>query len=154
MNSLSSFSEKVFYKQFEEFLQTKYPEEYAIFTVEDKEDKFESIFMMGLHQAKKFHNTNQLAHLLWEDKPARADVVARLGNILWELQVIPSYPVVPPMALRTAIKKVVGKDPRYLNKYQACILGYSNQQLHLNKIDVTYLVSLVPTDKITKKEGW
>ena len=83
MNILSKFSGSNCYNQFENFLKLKYSEEYSDFTEADKLDKFENVFMMGLRQAQKFHELKQSCDLLWQDKPPRADMIKKLGNILW-----------------------------------------------------------------------
>ena len=143
------------YKQFEDFLKIKYPDEYQSFTEKEKLDKFENIFMIGLRQAKKFLAMKMSCDLLYKDKPPRADMVQKLGHILFELQKIPSFPVVPPLSLRAAIKKIIiSGDKRYINKYQDWILSHSNHQRIFNKVDMESLVKRFPDDKIVEMGFW
>jgi len=107
---------------------------------------------MGLNQAKKFHRMKKSSRLLFNDKPPRADMVQKLGYILFELQSVTGYPRVPPLQLRSAIKKIIGKDKRYTDKYQDWILSHSNHHQRFNVVDLTNLVNQFPADKIMKME--
>ena len=149
------FSSSTFYKQFEDFLKLKYPEEYSEFTEADKLDRFENIFMMGLRQAQKFHKLKQSCDLLWGEKPPRADMIRKLGNILWELEYVKSYPVVPPLKIRAAIKKVLSsRDKRTKDRYLNWIIQYSDHKPQFNSVDLTQLVNRFPKEKIQQGEIW
>ena len=152
---ITEFSQSVIFKQFEEYLQSKYPEEYSTFTESDKLDKFENIFMMGLRQAQKFNSLKQSCDLLWDDKVPRADMIKKLGNILWELQNISSYPVVPPLKIRAAIKKVLSsRDKRTQSRYLDWIIQYSDHKHQFNSVDLAELVKRFPKNKIQQGEIW
>ncbi len=154
-NILSAFSNSNHYRQFEEFLKLRYPDDYSTFTEADKLDKFENIFMMGLRQAQKFHTLKQSCDLLWDDKPPRADMVKKLGNILWELENITSYPVIPPLKIRAAIKKVLSsRDKRTKDRYLNWIIQYSDHKPQFNSVDLTELVNRFPKNKIQQGEIW
>ncbi len=153
MKTTSDYLSEPVYAQFEEFLNLKYPDE--LLTEEEKLDKFWNIFLIGLRKAREFQRIKQSCNLLFNDKRPRADMVQKLGHILFELQKIPSYPIVPPLRLRAAIKKIIiSRDKRYMNKYQDWILSYSNHQPTFNKVDMTDLVNLFPKDKIVEREFW
>ena len=150
---LENFQERPFYHQFREFLKEKYPGE--SFTSQQLEDNFENIFMMGLRQAQKFHILKQSCDLLWEDKVPRADMIKKLGNILWELESISSYPVVPPLKIRAAIKKVLSsRDKRTKDRYLNWIIQYSDHKPQFNVVDLTQLVNRFPKNKILQGEIW
>ncbi len=143
------------FEQFENFLKLRYPEEYSAFTIIEKLDKFENIFMMGLRQAQKFHDLKQSCDLLWKDKPPRADMVKKMGNILWELESISSYPVVPPLKIRAAINKVLSsRDKRTKNRYLDWIIQYSDHKPQFNSVNLTQLVNRFPKNKIQQGEIW
>lgn len=151
----STFQKSRCYAQFEDFLKLKYPEEYAAFTESQKLDNLENIFMMGLRQAQKFHTLKQSCDLLWKDKPPRADMVKKLGNILWELESIESYPVVPPLKIRAAIKKVLSaRDNRTKTRYLNWIVQYSDHKPQFNVVDMTQLVNRFPKNKIQQGDIW
>lgn len=152
MNILENFSKSPIYEQFLEHLKKKYPEEYDAFTTKEVQDKFETIFIMGLVQSKKFLKTKQSCNILYNGHPARGDMVERLGNILFELQRLPSYPVVPPLRLGDAIKKVIGSDKRYIKQYRDWILTLSNYELRFNKVDLSWLSTACPEELIVGKE--
>ena len=155
MNILENFSQNTIYLQFEEFLKTKYPQEYSTFTSEEKLDKFETVFVMGLNQAKKFLKQNNSCDLLFQDKPPRADMIQKLGNVLWELENIESFPIVPPLKIRTAINKVLSsRDKRTRERYLQWILQYSHHQREFNKVDLTQLVNHFPKEKIQQGGIW
>ncbi len=151
---MKSVFECKYYDRFEQFLEEKYPN--TVFTPEEKQEKFEDIFLLGLHKARQYHKINRASNLLFRDKRPRADMIQKLGHILFELQrTTPSFPVVPPLRLRAAIKKVIiSGDKRYMNKYQEWILSYSNHQPTFNKVDMTDLVSLFPKEKMVERELW
>jgi hypothetical protein len=143
------------YAQFESFLKIRYPDEFSTFTITEKLDKFENIFMMGLRQAQKFHELKQSCDLLWGDKPPRADMVKKLGNILWELESISSYPVVPPLKIRAAIKKVLSsRDKRTQKRYLEWIIQYSHQKPQFNTVDLRELINRFPRNKIQQGDIW
>ncbi len=152
MNILEDFTHNPLYEQFIDYLHKKYPDEYDVFTPEDIQDKFEIIFNLGLVQVKKFLKINRSCHLLYNGHPARQDMIDRLGNILFELQRISSYPVVPPLRLGAAIKKVVGLDKRYIKKYQDWIITLSNYQPKFNSVDLSVLVSTFPEELIIQRD--
>lgn len=150
---LENFQERPFYHQFREFLKEKYPGE--SFTSQQLEDNFENIFMMGLRQAQKFHSLKQSCDLLWEDKVPRADMIKKLGNILWELESISSYPVVPPLKIRAAIQKVLSsRDKRTKDRYLNWIIQYSDHKPQFNVVNLTQLVNRFPKNKILQGEIW
>ena len=150
-NILVDFTGSTFYKQFEEYLQQRYSEEYENFTEESKLEKFEDVFIMGLNQAKKLMNTNKLCNILYNDKPPRADMLQKLGNIIYQLQKEYGFPIIRPLRLEDAIKKIIGKDPRYTKKYHDWILSLTNNSAGFNTIDFTFLVRQFPHDKIMPK---
>lgn len=156
MNELFSILDKSkCYEQFENFLKTKYPSEYSSFTVTEKLDKFENIFMMGLRQAQKFHDLKQSCDLLWQDKPPRADMIQKLGNILWELESMQSFPLVPPLKIRGAINKVLSsRDGRTRKRYLEWIMQYSHHKPQFNVVDLKELVNRFPKNKIQQGEIW
>jgi len=142
-------------EQFENFLKVRYPDEHSGFILTEKLDKFENIFMMGLRQAQKFHELKRSCDLLWEDKPPRADMVKKLGNILWELESIESFPIVPPLKIRAAIKKVLSsRDKRTKDRYLTWIIQYSIHKSQFNSVDLTELVNRFPKNKIQQGEIW
>jgi len=144
-----------FYEQFDEYLRIKYPEEYGIFTIKDKIFKYEIIFKLGLDQAKKYSEMNKSCDLLFNDKPPRADMLTKLGNILWELQIIPNYPVVPPLRVSAAIKKVLSsRDSRTINKYLTWMQTLANYNRSFNTMDLTHLHNIFPKSKIVKGGLW
>lgn len=150
---LSNFLEGPIYRQFEEFLKVKYPEE--IFSAKEKMDKFENIFLLGLRQAKEFLKQKKSCDLLWNGKTPRSDMVKNLGNIIWELQKIQSFPIVPPLRITAAIKKTLSsKDKRTQKVYLDWMIQYSNHKRDYNSIDLSYLVNAIDTDKITPREEW
>ena len=150
---LENFVDRPFYQQFKEFLKEKYPDE--SFTNEQVQDNFENIFMMGLRQAQKFHSIKQSCDLLWDDKVPRADMLKKMGNILWELQSISSYPIVPPLKIRAAIKKVLSsRDKRTQMRYLDWIIQYSNHKPQFNVVDLSELVNRFPKNKILEGELW
>ena len=154
MNILSEFSQSNFYKQFEEYLQIRYPELYDSFTDEDKLDKFELVFMMGLRQAKNFQRMGISCNLLYNDHPMDKRMLSKLGFILFELKRIPSYPIVTPMQLGNTIKKVIGRDKRYVDRYRDLILSYSSHKPQFNKVDMSHLVSQFPEEYIVERSVW
>lgn len=154
MNILEQFSQSPIYEQFIEHLKKKYPDSFDSFTPTVIQDKFEIIIMMGLTQSKKFLNTKRACNLLYNGHPARADMVARLGNILYELQGLGSYPIVKPMRLGDAIRKVIGTDNRYIKQYRTWITTLSNYQARFDVVDLSWIVSVFPEDLIVQKENW
>lgn len=155
MNLFTNLSEFTFYRQFEDFLKTKFSDEYASLSDEKKIDNFENIFMMGLRQAQKFHALKQSCDLLWNEKPPRTDMIKKLGNILWELGSEPSYPIVPPLKIRSAIKKVLSsRDKRTQNRYLQWIIQYSHHKREFNTVDMSELVNRFPKNKIQQGEIW
>jgi hypothetical protein len=150
---LENISERPFYKQFQEFLKEKYPDE--LFTAEEIQENFENIFMMGLRQAQKFHSLKQSCGLLWEDKVPRADMIKKLGNILWELENVSSFPRVPPLKIRAAVKKVLSsRDKRTQARYLEWIIQYSDHKPQFNVVDLSQLVQRFPKNKIQQGEIW
>ncbi len=150
---LENLFERPFYQQFKEFLKEKYAGE--SFTAQQVEDSFENIFMMGLRQAQKFHSLKQSCDLLWDDKVPRADMIKKLGNVLWELESISSYPVVPPLKIRAAINKVLSsRDKRTKDRYLNWIIQYSDHKPQFNKVDLSELVNRFPKNKILQGEIW
>jgi len=155
MNVLDNFSDSAYYQKFEEYLKNRFPELYDSFTEEDKLDKFESVFMMGLNRANEFLDNRNSCDLLINDKPPRADMIQKLGNILWELESIPSYPVVPPLKIKAAIKKVLSsRDGRTREKYLTWMMQYSHHNREFNSVDLTPLVSKFPKEKIVQGGIW
>lgn len=150
---LSHLSEISIYKQFEDFLKIRYDGE--LLDEEQKIDNFENIFMMGLRQAQKYLDQNKSCDLLFQDKPPRSDMIVKLGNILWELENTISFPVVPPLKIRAAIKKVLSsRDERTQKRYLEWILQYAIQNREFNSIDLTYLVKKFPIHKIQQGDIW
>ncbi len=149
---LENFFSSPIYQQFLDHLKKKYIDEFDTFTCADIQDKLEVILNMGLMQSKKFLKEKRSCHLLYNGHPARADMMNRLGNILYALQRVESYPVVPPLRLGDAIKKVIGPDKRYRRRYMDWILTLSNYQAVFNKVDMTVLVGVFPEELIVGKE--
>ena len=152
MNVLENFHQRPLYNQFLFHLRKKYPEEYDSFSNEQIQDHFETIFILGLTQSKKFLKTKRSCHLLYNGHAARADMMSRLGNILFELKDIETFPIVLPLKLRDIIKKVIGSDKRYTKKYLDWILTLSNYQAVFNRVDLTILVSVFPEEMIIGRE--
>jgi hypothetical protein len=149
----SNYLTATVYTKFEKFMCLKYPGQ--VLTEEEKLDKFENIFMMGLRQAQKFHSIKQSCDLLWGDKVPRADMIKKLGNILWELESTSSYPLVPPLKIRAAIKKVLSsRDKRTQTRYLDWIIQYSDHKPQFNVVDLTQLVNRFPKNKILQGEIW
>jgi len=143
----------VIYNQFEDFLKIKYPNEE--FSEKEKVDKFENIFLMGLRLAKDFLKQKKSCDLLWNGKIPRSDMVKNLGNILWELQKIPSFPILPPLRITAAIKKTLSsKDKRTQKIYLNWIIQYSNHKRDYNSIDLSYLVNAIDADQIQPRDSW
>lgn len=141
------------YNQFESYLKLRYPD--VTLSSEEKLDKFETIFMMGLRQAKEFLKQKKSCDLLWNGKTPRSDMVNNLGNIIWELQKIQSFPIVPPLRITSAIRKTLSsKDKRTQNVYLDWIIQYSNHKRDYNSIDLSYLVRAIDEDKIKPREEW
>ena len=150
-----NISDTQLFKEFEEYLQKRYPEEYDSFTHQQKIEKFEIIFMMGLRQVQKYRKIHQSEHLLYNDKPPRADMVQKLGNIIFELQKISSFPIVPPLRVSAAIKKTLSsRDKRTKDKYLKWIIELSNSNRHFNRIDLSNIVKQFPEDKIVPGGIW
>lgn len=144
-----------FFNEFDEFLKTKYPEEFNTMTDSEKILKYEIIFKLGLDTAKKFSEMNRSCDLLYNDKPPRADMVQKLGNILWELKDIQSYPIVPPLRVSAAIKKVLSsRDKRTVDKYLKWMQSLSNYNQTFNTMDLSHLNNIFPKSKITKGGLW
>lgn len=154
MNSvLSDFLNGTIYSQFEVFLKVKYPGE--IFSEKEKLDKFENIFLMGLRLAKEFLKQKKSCDLLWNGKTPRSDMVKNLGNIIWELQKIPSFPILPPLRITAAIKKTLSsKDKRTQKIYLNWIIQYSNHKRDYNSIDLSFLINAIDADQIQPREYW
>ena len=152
MNVLENFSNNPIYQQFLDHLKKRYSDEYESFTPAEIQDKFETVFIMGLVQSKKFLKTKQSCNILYNGHPARGDMIERLGNILFELQKLPNYPVVPPLRLGDAIKKVIGSDKRYIKKYMDWILTLSNYEAQFNRVDLSWLSNTCPEEMIIGKE--
>ena len=132
------------YNQFEDYLKVRYPD--TTLSSEEKLDKFETIFMMGLRQAKEFLKQKKSCDLLWNGRTPRSDMVNNLGNIIWELQKIQSFPIVPPLRITSAIKKTLSsKDKRTQKVYLDWIIQYSNHKRDYNSIDLSYLVLYIIT---------
>ena len=143
------------FMEFEEYLQKRYPEEYDTYSQEQKLEKFEIIFMLGLRQAQKYRKIHQLEYLLYNDKPPRADMVQKLGHVLFELQKISSFPIVPPLRVTAAIKKTLSsRDKRTRNKYLKWIIELSNSNRSFNRIDLTNIVKQFPDEKIVPGGLW
>ncbi len=141
------------YNQFEDYLKVRYPD--TILSSEEKLDKFETIFMMGLRQAKEFLKQKKSCDLLWNGKTPRSDMVNNLGNIIWELQKIQSFPIVPPLSITSAIRKTLSsKDKRTQKVYLDWIIQYSNHKRIYNSIDLSYLIHAIDEDKIKPREEW
>lgn len=151
MNILENFPDQI-YQQFLDHLKKKYPDKYSTFTPAQIHDNFTTIFMFGLTQAKRFLKINRSCDLLYNGHPAREDMIERLGNILFELQSISSYPIVPAQSVGTAIKKIIGLDKRYTKKYQDWIITLSNHQSRFNSVDLTWIVSVFPEELLIGKE--
>ena len=150
-----NISDHKLFKEFEEYLQKRYPEEYDSYTEEQKLEKFTIIFMLGLRQAQKYRKIHQLEYLLYNDKPPRADMVQKLGHILFELQKIPSFPIVPPLRVTAAIKKVLSsRDSRTQKKYLKWIIELSNSNPEFNTFDLTNIVRQFPEEKIVQGGLW
>ncbi len=155
MNILDNFSQSPIYEQFLDYLKEKYPEEYNQFTEEQLDDHFVNIFMIGLNKAKEFLHTNKSCNLLYNGKPPRADMFDTLGNILFELKEITSYPIVPPLRVSAAVKKVLsGKDKRTMDKHMTWIIKMTNFQNQFNTVDLTNIVRQYPNDKIVRRNFW
>ena len=154
MNSiLADFLNGTIYCQFEEFLQIKYPGK--TFSEKEKLDKFENVFLMGLRLAKEFLKQKKSCDLLWNGKTPRSDMVKNLGNIIWELQKIQSFPVLPPLRITAAIKKTLSsKDKRTQKIYLNWIIQYSNHKRDYNSIDLSYLINAIDADQIQPREYW
>ncbi len=142
------------FEEFDEYLKVKYPDEYEKFTQADKIFKYEIIFKLGFNQAKHYTSMRTEYDLLFGEKPLRKDMKRRIGQILWELQEVSSYPIVPPLRLSSAVKKIIGKDKRYVDQYVDWFLQYSNYQQHFNRVDLTYLSKVFPKSQIRRKEFW
>lgn len=155
MNVLKEFFDGPIYQQCLDFLKKRYPEEYESFTPADIQDKFENIVQMGLNRAKEFHHQGKSCNLLFNDKPPRADMVTKLGNILFELQKIPSFPIVPPLRVAAAIKKVLSsRDNRTRDKYVKWIITLSNSNPEFNTIDLKQIIRVFPEEKIVQGGLW
>lgn len=147
--------ESTIFKEFEGYLQKRYPEEYETFSVEQKIEKFTIIFMLGLRQAQKYRKIHQLEYLLYNDKPPRSDMVQKLGHVLFELQKIPSFPIVPPLRVTAAIKKTLSsRDKRTRDKYLKWIIELSNSNREFNTIDLSNIVKQFPDEKIVPGGLW
>lgn len=155
MNVLEKFLDSSIYQYFLSYLKKRYPDEYESFTTEDIQTKFEVIFTLGLKQAEKYRSINKLDHLLYNDKPPRADMVQKLGHILFELQKIPSFPIVPPLRVTAAIKKVLSsRDSRTQKKYLKWIIELSNSNPEFNTFDLSNIVKQFPEEKIVQGGLW
>lgn len=143
------------YEEFEDFLKIKYGEEYDTKPFENKQLNFEIIFKLGLDQARKLTEQRKSYDLLYCDKPPRADMVQKLGHILYELKEIPSFPIVPPLRVSSAVKKVLSsRDKRTISKYMKWIQSISNYNPSFNKLDLTHLYEMFPKSKIVKGGLW
>lgn len=155
MENNMNISDSKLFQEFEEYLQKRYPEEYDSYTAEQKLEKFTIIFMLGLRQAQKYRKIHQLEYLLYNDKPPRADMVQKLGHVLFELQKIPSFPIVPPLRVTAAIKKTLSsRDKRTRDKYLKWIIELSNSNRHFNTIDLTNIIKQFPDEKIAPGGLW
>ena len=147
--------ESKLFKEFEEYLQKRYSEEYRTFTADQKIEKFEIIFMLGLKQAQKYRSIHQMEYLLYNDKPPRSDMIQKLGHILFELQKISTFPIVPPLRVSNAIKKTLSsRDKRTQAKYLKWIIELSNSNRHFNTIDLSNIVKQFPEEKIVQGGIW
>ena len=154
MNVLENFSNSQIYEQFIDHLKKKYLDEFDTFTPKDIQDQFTGIFNLGLIQSKKFLKTKRSCYLLYNGHTARQDMVNRLGNILFELKKVQSYPIVKPLRLGDAIKKVIGSDKRYIKQYREWIITLSNYQSRFDTVDLRILSSVFPEDLIVPKENY
>jgi len=155
LNSLEKFQDSTYYQQFLSYLKEKYPDEYSTFTGEQIQSKFEDVFMVGLNKHKEFLSTNKSCNLLYKEKPPRADMVATLGNILFELQKLQSYPIVPPLRVSQAVKKILSnKDKRTQKKHLEWIIKLANFQNQFNTVDLTNITRQYPEDKIVERKFW
>ena len=147
MTSLTQLSDLNFYIQFQEFLKEKYPD--VTFSEKDIKDKFENIFMMGLRQAQTLLDDKKPHDILFDGKTPRADMMRNLGNILWELQKITSFPIIPPLKITAALKKILGsRDHRTQKVYLDWIIQYSHNKRESNSANLTNLIENFPQDLI------
>jgi len=144
-----------FYSEFDEYLRTKYPEEYGTFSEKEKILKYEIIFKLGLDQAKKYSELNKSCDLLINDKPPRADMITKLGHILFELEGLPNYPIVAPLRVSAAIKKILSsRDNRTIKTYLTWMQTLANYNREFNTMDLTHLHNIFPKTKIVPGGLW
>jgi len=142
------------FANFENFLSRKYPEEYETFTAPQKLEHLENILMMGLRKSEEFLKMKQSCELLFNDHTPRADMIRKLGHIIYDLQKIEGFPSVRPLKLREIITRVIGSDKRFIDKYQKWILQYTQNQARFSWIDLNPLLRVFPSNQITAKEDW
>ena len=155
MSSIVNLQDSPYYLQFLDYLKEKFPDEYNEFTEKEIEDKFWNTFMMGLNKAREFLKTNKSCNLLFNGKPPRADMYKTLGYILYELQGIQSFPIVPPLRVTAAVEHTLaGKDKRTKNKHLTWIRTLCNFNNTFNKVDLSNIVNQYPHAMIVKKDLW
>jgi hypothetical protein len=82
-------------------------------------------------------------------------MIQKLGHILFELQKISTFPIVPPLRVSNAIKKTLSsRDKRTQVKYLKWIIELSNSNRHFNTIDLSNIVKQFPEEKIVQGGIW
>jgi len=153
LRSEISIAHDLFQKINEEYLIPKYNNDKK--RIEENRNKdIDNIIMSGLLCEIKAFTTSS-SSLLFEEKSPRADVLENLGKIANEFLKCPTYPEIHPRVLIFAINKVMGtKVKRTKEKYQKCILQYSNSDGRLGILNVSGFVERIPKNckKLSQNE--
>lgn len=122
------------------------------------QNAFDTILSLGLEKKQylKTNYPNRSHILIFRGKPARADMIKKLGHIIYELQQLPTFPAVAPDAVSAAIKKIIGEDKRYTEKFDIWIktlVMFIDTDYQPNpNYSFSGLLKIFPKDKITKME--
>ena len=145
------------YQEINRYLLIKYNNEDLAKQNRDKE--IDSIFQLGLIQAKQ-NLSSDSSSLLHKERKPRKDVWERLGRIAKEFLDCTAYPKIPGGAIPQILNKVLpNRDPRVIRDYRKTILSYCNvredvinrctNDSRLGELNVSFFVELIPKQYIT-----
>jgi len=80
-------------------------------------------------------------------------MIKTLGYILYELQQTETFPAVKPKVVSIVVRKVIGKDKRYVKKFDIWIkiLTFFSPKECRDNYNFADLIEIFPQDKIIKK---
>ncbi len=156
MNVKNSIVKKSIMNLFEDYLRDKmWIDEEINLSSNVVQNYFDTILLLGLKrdQFLTANYPNRCHDVLFEGKPARADMLKRLGHVLYELKQAETFPAVAPSLVAIAVRKVIGNDNRYVQLYSKWInaLTFFAPNEIRDNYNFAELIKIFPQDKIIKK---